>query len=124
MRVVIFPVNSDSGSHEFLAGKVDSTLKQEKNPKVKVEIFKNSPTLGLSISGGSDTPNPEVIIEEVKPGGAAFSDGFLKPGFEIVAVNSTPLLGHTHREVVEIISRAFADSNTLKMVVIPNVTAN
>ncbi|KAI6660960.1 Whirlin-like [Oopsacas minuta] len=89
--------------------------------KVLVEIFKNSPILGLSISGGSDTPNPEVIIEEVKPRGAAYSDGFLKPGFEIVSVNSTPLTGHSHREVVDIISRAFADSkDTIDMVVIPN----
>ena len=90
--------------------------------KVLVEIFKNSPILGLSISGGSDTPNSEVIIEEVKPRGAAYSDGFLKSGFEIVSVNSNPLAGHTHREVVDIISRAFADSkDTLEMVVIPNV---
>ena len=90
--------------------------------KVLVEIFKNSPILGLSISGGSETPNPEVIIEEVKPRGAAYSDGFLKSGFEIVSVNSTPLVGHTHREVVDIISRAFADpKDTLEMVVIPNL---
>lgn len=89
--------------------------------KVLVEIFKNSPILGLSISGGSDTPNPEVIIEEVKPRGAAYSDGFLKSGFEIVSVNSTTLAGHSHREVVDIISRAFGDSNdTMEMIVIPN----
>ncbi|CAI8031426.1 hypothetical protein GBAR_LOCUS17833, partial [Geodia barretti] len=48
-----------------------------KNPII-VEIVKNAPQLGLTITGGVDTPSPGVIITHVKEGGAAGNDGFLQ----------------------------------------------
>ena len=35
-------------------------------------------SLGLTIQGGVDTPTPGIIIREVREGGAAHNDGFLK----------------------------------------------
>ena len=35
-------------------------------------------SLGLTITGGVDTPSPGVIITDVKEGGAASIDGFLQ----------------------------------------------
>lgn len=88
--------------------------------KVLVEIFKSSPFLGMSITGGADTPYKEILIEDVKAGGAAYIDGFLQPHYEIINVEGEAVSGKTHREVSDMISRAFSDvKDTLQMLVIP-----
>ena len=75
---------------------------------------------GLVIDGGADTPQPEVLIKAVKKDSMAADDGFLKPGFEIVAVDGSLVKGRTHSEAVKIISLAVASNrSTIELVVIP-----
>lgn len=72
------------------------------------------------IDGGVDTSQPQVSIQAVKEDSMAADDGFLKPGFEIVAVDGSQVKGRTHAEAVKIISLAVAsDKTTIELVVIP-----
>lgn len=53
--------------------------------------------LGLTITGGADTPSPGIIITDVREGGAAGNDGFLQVHIErfitlVVLINSPSLL--------------------------------
>ncbi|XP_023705166.1 multiple PDZ domain protein isoform X5 [Cryptotermes secundus] len=61
-----------------------------------VEINKDKMGLGLSIVGGSDTLLGVIIIHEVYPDGAAAKDGRLKPGDQILEVNSEDFRSITH----------------------------
>ena len=53
------------------------------------------PGLGISIVGGSGSPNGDlpIIIKRILPGSLAEQDGQLKAGDELVAVNETLLVG-------------------------------
>lgn len=61
-----------------------------------MEINKDKMGLGLSIVGGSDTLLGVIIIHEVYPDGAAAKDGRLKPGDQILEVNTEDFRSITH----------------------------
>ncbi|XP_046997593.1 multiple PDZ domain protein-like isoform X3 [Schistocerca americana] len=65
-----------------------------------VEINKDKMGLGLSIVGGSDTLLGVIIIHEVYPDGAAAKDGRLKPGDQILEVNSEDFRNITHSKAL------------------------
>ncbi|OTF74461.1 multiple pdz domain protein, partial [Euroglyphus maynei] len=66
-----------------------------------IEIQREKIGLGLSIVGGSDTPLNTVIIHEVYPNGAAYIDGRLKPGDQIIEVNGENLCHATHEQAIK-----------------------
>ncbi|XP_071947204.1 uncharacterized protein [Antedon mediterranea] len=75
-------------------------------------IKKTQTSLGISISGGSDSrQQPQVLIDKVFPGGAAHDDGFIQPGFQLIKVNGRSLHSLTHNQVVEVIRKAYNDAN-------------
>ncbi|KAG8250709.1 hypothetical protein J6590_095896, partial [Homalodisca vitripennis] len=65
-----------------------------------IEINKDKMGLGLSIVGGSDTLLGVIIIHEVYPDGAAAKDGRLKPGDQILEVNSEDFRSITHSKAL------------------------
>merc|ERR1712106_1164786 len=65
--------------------------------ETNIEIVKEKMGLGLSIVGGSDTLlKGAIIIHEVYPDGAAAKDGRLKPGDQILTVNTENFKEITH----------------------------
>ncbi|KAG1663838.1 Multiple PDZ domain protein [Nymphon striatum] len=77
-------LGSDAKNCAIIPGKINN-----------IEICKEKMGLGLSIVGGSDTP-AVIIIHEVYPDGAAAKDGRLKPGDQILEVNSENLREASH----------------------------
>nr|CAD7568435.1 unnamed protein product [Timema californicum] len=65
-----------------------------------VEINKDKMGLGLSIVGGSDTLLAVIIIHEVYPDGAAAKDSRLRPGDQILEVNSEDFRNITHSKAL------------------------
>nr|CAD7456354.1 unnamed protein product [Timema tahoe] len=65
-----------------------------------IEINKDKMGLGLSIVGGSDTPLAVVVIHEVYPDGAAAKDSRLRPGDQILEVNSEDFRNITHSKAL------------------------
>ncbi|XP_072044184.1 uncharacterized protein [Amphiura filiformis] len=89
---------------------------------ITVELSKFRSSLGISIAGGREIQgHPMVRIDKVFPGGAAADNGSLKPGFEVLEVDGTPLTSATHPEAVDIIRRSYNDKSKPKIefVVIP-----
>lgn len=79
-----------------------------------IEITKEKLGLGLSIVGGSDTPLGAVIIHEVYPDGAAAMDGRLRPGDQILEVNSEDLREASHEAAIGALRQT---SSVVRMVV-------
>ncbi|XP_039276607.1 multiple PDZ domain protein isoform X4 [Nilaparvata lugens] len=65
-----------------------------------IEINKDKIGLGLSIVGGSDTLLGVIIIHEVYPDGAAAKDGRLKPGDQLLEVNSEDFRSISHSKAL------------------------
>nr|CAD7589270.1 unnamed protein product [Timema genevievae] len=65
-----------------------------------IEINKDKMGLGLSIVGGSDTPLAVIVIHEVYPDGAAAKDSRLRPGDQILEVNSEDFRNITHSKAL------------------------
>ncbi|RZF43874.1 hypothetical protein LSTR_LSTR007210 [Laodelphax striatellus] len=65
-----------------------------------IEINKDKIGLGLSIVGGSDTLLGVIIIHEVYPDGAAAKDGRLKPGDQLLEVNSEDFRSISHNKAL------------------------
>uniref|UniRef100_A0A1B6GME1 PDZ domain-containing protein n=1 Tax=Cuerna arida TaxID=1464854 RepID=A0A1B6GME1_9HEMI len=80
-----------------------------------IEINKDKMGLGLSIVGGSDTLLGVIIIHEVYPDGAAAKDGRLKPGDQILEVNSEDFRSITHSKALAALRQTPAK---VKMVVL------
>ncbi|XP_077050853.1 PDZ domain-containing protein 7 isoform X2 [Siphateles boraxobius] len=77
-----------------------------------VHISKTKQSLGISISGGSESRvQPMVKIERIFPGGAASTSDALRAGFELVSVDGVSLQAVTHQDAVEIIRQAFSNKN-------------
>lgn len=90
------------------------------NTPVTIEMQKKSPFLGLAVEGGVDTLSQDVRVREIREGGAAFKDGFLKPGFEIVEVDGVRVKGKTNDEAVYTLAKAYGSaSDSIKLIVIP-----
>lgn len=54
----------------------------------------------MSIVGGSDTQLPGIIIHDIYDNGAAFKDGRLSIGDQILKVNSTDITNATHEQAL------------------------
>ncbi|KAK7122181.1 hypothetical protein R3I94_019335 [Phoxinus phoxinus] len=77
-----------------------------------VHVSKTKQSLGISISGGSESRvQPMVKIERIFPGGAASTSDALRAGFELVSVDGVSLQAVTHQDAVEIIRQAFSNKN-------------
>uniref|UniRef100_A0A915ECS4 PDZ domain-containing protein n=1 Tax=Ditylenchus dipsaci TaxID=166011 RepID=A0A915ECS4_9BILA len=87
------------------AGMCERTVDIETGKETWIEIDKDGKGLGLSIVGGSDTVLGTVIIHEVYPDGAAAVDGRLKPGDQVLEVNSTSLRGISHEQAISLLRR-------------------
>ncbi|XP_056326142.1 PDZ domain-containing protein 7 [Danio aesculapii] len=85
-----------------------------------VHISKTKQSLGISISGGSESRvQPMVKIERIFPGGAASTSDDLQAGFELVSVDGVSLQDVTHQDAVDIIRQAFSNKsiNPMQLVV-------
>ncbi|XP_046567946.1 multiple PDZ domain protein-like isoform X9 [Haliotis rubra] len=87
-----------------------------------IEIEKGRTGLGLSIVGGSDTLLGAIIIHEVYEDGAAFKDGRLSAGDQILEVNREDLRDATHDHAIQVLRQTpssvwilmYRDDNQLK----------
>ncbi|XP_048026207.1 PDZ domain-containing protein 7 isoform X1 [Megalobrama amblycephala] len=87
-----------------------------------VHISKTKQSLGISISGGSESRvQPMVKIERIFPGGAASTNDALRAGFELVSVDGVSLQAVTHQDAVEIIRQAFSNKNINPMELVVKV---
>ncbi|XP_065340777.1 multiple PDZ domain protein-like isoform X6 [Cloeon dipterum] len=80
-----------------------------------IEVNKDKMGLGLSIVGGSDTLLSAIIIHEVYPDGAAAKDGRLRPGDQILEVNTEDFRSITHTKALTVLRQTPAK---VKMVVL------
>eukprot|EP00794_Sanderia_malayensis_P008083 gene8083-8948_t len=72
----------------------------EPGKEIAIKIRKGSNGLGLSIVGGSDTLLGAIIIHEVYEDGAAFDDGRLHAGDQLIKVNDVALVNASHSEAI------------------------
>ncbi|XP_043087148.1 PDZ domain-containing protein 7 [Puntigrus tetrazona] len=87
-----------------------------------VHISKTKQSLGISISGGSESRvQPVVKIERIFPGGAASASDALRAGFELVSVDGVSLQAVTHQDAVDIIRQAFSNKNINPMQLVVKV---
>ncbi|XP_073684068.1 PDZ domain-containing protein 7 [Garra rufa] len=87
-----------------------------------VHLSKTKQSLGISISGGSESRvQPMVKIERIFPGGAASTSDALRAGFELVSVDGVSLQDVTHQDAVEIIRQAFSNKNINPMELVVKV---
>ncbi|KTG43517.1 hypothetical protein cypCar_00025941 [Cyprinus carpio] len=87
-----------------------------------VHISKTKQSLGISVSGGSESRvQPVVKIERIFPGGAASASDALQAGFELVSVDGVSLQAVTHQDAVEIIRQAFSNKNINPMELVVRV---
>ena len=63
--------------------------------EIKLNMEPDGPGLGISIVGGTGSPNGDlpIVIKRVLPMSVAEQDGRLKTGDELIAVNDTLLVG-------------------------------
>uniref|UniRef100_A0AAR2JVV5 Tyrosine-protein phosphatase non-receptor type 13 n=1 Tax=Pygocentrus nattereri TaxID=42514 RepID=A0AAR2JVV5_PYGNA len=68
-----------------------------------VELSKKDGSLGISVTGGSNTTvrHGGIYVKAVLPKGAAELDGRIKKGDRVVAVNGKSLEGATHKQAVD-----------------------
>ena len=74
----------------------------------EITLERGTEGLGFSIVGGFGSPhgNLPIYVKTVFEKGAASSDGRLKRGDQIIAVNSTSLEGVTHDAAVNILKKS------------------
>ncbi|KAM6230457.1 multiple PDZ domain protein [Porphyrio hochstetteri] len=68
-----------------------------------IEISKGQSGLGLSIVGGIDTLLAAIIIHEIHEEGAAYKDGRLWAGDQVLEVNGIDLRNATHDEAINVL---------------------
>lgn len=71
---------------------------------LQVTLSRNENGFGFRIIGGSEEGS-NVAIGSIVIGGAAFQDGVLKAGDEIISINETNVVGSSHQEVVQLMSQ-------------------
>ncbi|XP_033756926.1 uncharacterized protein LOC117339451 isoform X2 [Pecten maximus] len=78
--------------------------------EVTTLVYKDRPTLGLCVSGGSNSKRqPEVRVDKVLEGGAAAYSHLIQPGMTILTVDDHSLVGVSHAEAVRLLKMAFKD---------------
>ncbi|XP_021361258.1 uncharacterized protein LOC110455442 isoform X2 [Mizuhopecten yessoensis] len=84
--------------------------------QVTTLISKDRPTLGLCVSGGSNSKRqPEVQVDKVLENGAAATSHLIKPGMTILAVDDRSFVGVSHMEAVSILKTTFNDRSKSTM---------
>ncbi|XP_064649030.1 whirlin-like isoform X3 [Lineus longissimus] len=73
----------------------------------KIRILKLRPKIGIGIVGGAGTVEPLPKVIDVKPGGSAHESGGLKVGHVILEVDGQSLKGLEHKQVAQVIAKAF-----------------
>ncbi|XP_063066677.1 tyrosine-protein phosphatase non-receptor type 13 isoform X2 [Engraulis encrasicolus] len=70
-----------------------------------VELSKLDSSLGISVTGGSNTTvkHGGIYVKAIIPKGAAELDGRIRKGDRVVAVNGKSLEGATHKQAVEVL---------------------
>ena len=71
-------------------------------------LLKDGDQIGLTIVGGSDSPNGNlpIFIKKVLNNGAAASEGSLSQGDQLVAVNNKLLIDCTQEYAVDVLRKA------------------
>ncbi|XP_071445201.1 inactivation-no-after-potential D protein isoform X3 [Hetaerina americana] len=77
-----------------------ATCEIKPGKETTIEINKENVGLGLSIVGGSDTLLGVIIVHEVYSDGASAKDNRLKPGDQILEVNSVDFRSITHAKAL------------------------
>ncbi|XP_046389114.1 inaD-like protein isoform X3 [Ischnura elegans] len=77
-----------------------ATCEIKPGKETTIEINKENVGLGLSIVGGSDTLLGVIIVHEVYSDGASAKDNRLKPGDQILEVNSVDFRNITHAKAL------------------------
>ncbi|KAM4624537.1 FERM and PDZ domain-containing protein 2 [Polymixia lowei] len=73
--------------------------------EIDVELKKIAGSLGISISGGINTPNGGIYIKSLVPGGAAERDGRVHTGDRLLEVNGIRFEGFTYQQAVECLTK-------------------
>ncbi|XP_054279641.1 ligand of Numb protein X 2-like [Macrosteles quadrilineatus] len=66
-----------------------------------IEIPRFSPSLGITIVGGSDTALRCIVVQEVFPDGLVAQDGRLKPGDQLVEINGVDMSTISHHQAIQ-----------------------
>lgn len=94
-----------------------------RRPQTQVIDLERGPEgLGFSIVGGHGSPHGDlpIYVKTVFPQGAAASDGRLKRGDQIIAVNNQSLEGVTHEAAVGKLKKT---KGSIRLVIIPQVVS-
>ncbi|XP_041672302.1 FERM and PDZ domain-containing protein 2 [Cheilinus undulatus] len=83
----------------------DSPLNCGRMEEISVELRKISGSLGISISGGSNTNLQGIYIRSLVPGGAAERDGRIHTGDRLLEVDGISFQGFTHQQAVSCLSK-------------------
>ena len=85
---------------------------------VELTLSRGQTGLGFEIKGGTDNKvyeeDPGIFVATLKENGAAFTDGRLKPGDKIIAVNGVDVQMMKHEEAIDVFINA-GDSVTLRV---------
>ncbi|XP_072272654.1 PDZ domain-containing protein 2 isoform X2 [Pyxicephalus adspersus] len=87
---------------------VDSPAQREGCCIWKMHMQKGADGLGIQITGGRGSKRSPhgIVVAHVEEGGSADRDGRLKPGDELLMINSQSLVGLSHQEAVDILRAA------------------
>ncbi|XP_054281415.1 multiple PDZ domain protein-like [Macrosteles quadrilineatus] len=66
-----------------------------------IEIPRISPSLGITVVGGSDTALRCIVVQEVFPDGLVAQDGRLKPGDQLVEINGVDMSTASHHQACQ-----------------------
>jgi len=100
--------NSDSGEPTEKAKPTESVRIGEE--QFTVEYHKEPNTkLGISITGGIDTPTGDVGVKQIVKGSLADLDGRLQKGNKLISVNGKSLRNVTNKKALEILRNAGND---------------
>ncbi|GAA50358.1 multiple PDZ domain protein [Clonorchis sinensis] len=80
-----------------------------KEVQIELEASSNL-ALGMGCVGGSETSLNLLIIHEIYPNGMALKDGRLRPGDQVLQVNSIHLIGMPFGEAVRNIYKAYKEA--------------
>ncbi|XP_077971035.1 FERM and PDZ domain-containing protein 2-like isoform X2 [Styela clava] len=118
------PEIEEVASEEFISDKEFENIKKEEDDDVFdvsdlpvpiindisadffVDLEKRKGTFGFSVMGGSDKSINVIKVQHIVPGGSAEMNGSLQAGDVILAINDIQLSNVSHKEAVEILSKA------------------